>query len=396
MASGGLSKARLGRLHEVMNGYVERGEVAGSITVVDRRDETHMDFVGLADRERNVPLASDTIMRIMSMSKPITAAATMILVEECKLRLDEPVERLLPELANRKVLRQIDGPLDDTVPANRPIRVRDLLTFTLGFGMAMMLRPDAPIQKAQTERRVGFGAAGPDAWIKSFGELPLMYQPGERWLYHTGSDILGVLIARAAGMSFESFLNERIFEPLGMKDTGFHVPANKLDRLAAGYAPNPQTRELALNDDPRNSRYAKPPAFASGGAGLLSTADDYLAFARMMLGGGKLGKQRILSRSTVEAMITDQLTPAQKAASASLNSWETRGYGFGVGIVTKRTSGPDSPGRFGWDGAYGTYWNSDPREEMTVILLTQRFGMAGPPISIGQDYLTLAYQAIDD
>ena len=397
MSSGALSKARLERLHETMRGYVDRGEVAGALTVIDRRGETYIDVAGLADRERNLAFKPDTIVRIMSMSKPITAVATMILVEECKLRLDEPVERLLPELAKRRVLKRIDGPLDDTVPANRAITVRDLLSFTMGFGMVMTLSPDAPIQKAQQELRVtAFSALGPDAWIKNFGELPLMYQPGERWLYHTGSDILGVLISRASGKSFGDFLKERIFDPLGMKDTAFFVPAEKRDRLAVGYSPDPTSGKLIVNDDPKATRFGNPPAFPSGGAGLMSTANDYLAFARMMLNYGALGKERILSRPSVEAMTTDQLSDAQKAVSVSLSGWEARGYGFGVGVVTKRTSGANSPGRFGWDGAYGTYWNSDPREAMNVILLTQRFGMGGPPINIGQDYITLAYQAIDD
>ncbi len=211
----------------------------------------------------------DTIFRISSMTKPITAAAAMILVEECALRLDEPVDRLLPELADRRVLKRLDGPLDETVPANRPITVRDLLTFRLGFGL-IMATPDAcPILKAAIDqgdrrraRRSRLAMPAPDEWLRRLGTLPLMYQPGERWLYSTGSDVLGVLIARAAGQPFDAFLRERIFAPLGMKDTGFSVPAAELDRLATGYWTNPQTGTLdALRRGP--GRPMEPPARVS-------------------------------------------------------------------------------------------------------------------------------------
>src|SRR5436309_8666069 len=246
MSTGGLSKARLGRMHDVMTGYVERGEVPGLITLVSRRGEVHVDVIGTKAYEDSDPMRRDTIFRISSMSKPITAAATMILVEECKVRLDEPVDRWLPELAERKVLKRLDGPLDDTLPANRPITVRDLLTFRMGFGQ-MMAPPGAyPILKAASEMQIGMGPPSPstmpapDEWMRRLGTLPLMHQPGEKWMYNTGSDVLGVLIARASGQSFETFLRERIFEPLGMKDTGFSVPTTKLDRLATSYWTDPE------------------------------------------------------------------------------------------------------------------------------------------------------------
>ena len=233
----------------------------------------------------NDPMRRDTIFRISSMTKPVTAVATMILVEECKLRLDEPVDRLLPELADRRVLRAVDGPLDDTVPANRPITVRDLLTFRMGFGMVMAMPGTSPIQDAPHEVMLGQGpphpskTPAPDEWIRRLGTLPLMHQPGERWMYNTGSDVLGVLIARASGQPFETFLRERIFEPLGMKDTGFSVPAAELDRLATSYWTDPETGALELHDEP-DGQWSRPPAFPSGAGGLVSTVDDYLAFAR--------------------------------------------------------------------------------------------------------------------
>src|SRR5438128_7752810 len=230
MSNGELSKARLGRMHDVMAGYVERGEVPGIVTLVSRRGEVHVDAIGMKAVGGSDPMRRDTIIRISSMTKPITAVATMILVEECKVRLDEPVDRLLPELADRKVLKRLDGPLQDTVPANRPITVRDLLTFRMGFGQ-MMAPPDAyPILSAASEQQIGMGPPNPstlpapDEWMRRLGRLPLMHQPGEMWMYNTGSDVLGVLIARASGQPVETFLRERIFEPLVKKDTGFSVP----------------------------------------------------------------------------------------------------------------------------------------------------------------------------
>ncbi len=222
--SGGFSKARLARASGVMRGYVDRGAVAGVVSLVCRHDEVHVEALGAQDRGTAAPMRRDTIFRIASMTTPVAAAAAMILVEEAKLRLDEPIERFIPELASRRVLRTMDSPLDDTVQANRPITLRDLLTFRLGFGAVMAPPGRYPIQRAAAQ--AGFAPGpdpspyGPDEWIRRFAALPLMHQPGEKWMYHTGSDILGVLIARAADMPLEAFLAERIFAPLGMKDTG--------------------------------------------------------------------------------------------------------------------------------------------------------------------------------
>lgn len=401
MSQDGFSKVRLGRMRNVLAGHVESGEVPGLVTLVSRRGEVHVDTIG-AKAVGGDPVRRDTIFRITSMTKPITAAAAMILVEECKIRLDEPVDRLLPELANRKVLKRLDGPLDDTEPAKRPITVRDLLTFRMGLGMIMGPPDVYPIQKAVIALGiVGFGPPNqatphdPDEWLRRLATLPLMHQPGERWMYNTGSYVLGVLIARASGKPLEAFLRERIFEPLGMKDTGFSVPAAKLDRLVSAYWPNAQTGAFDLYDDAKNSQWARPPAFPDGGAGLVSTVDDYLAFGRLMLNKGKNGSERILSRPSVEAMTTDQLTPAQKAASDFAGLWESHGWGFGVCVVTRRDGVAASPGRFGWDGGSGTTWASDPAEDLVAILMTQR--AAFPPISaVYLDFWTSVYQAIDD
>jgi len=316
MSTGGLSTARLGRLRDVMAGYVERGDVPGLVTLVSRRGETHVDALGMTAVGGCDPMRRDTIFRIASMTKPIIAAATMILVEECALRLDEPVDRLLPELAGRRVLKRIDGPLDDTVPANRPITVRDLLTLRLGIGVVMTPPGQYPIQEAMAEAGLAPGpnppARTPDAWMTRLGRLPLIYQPGETWMYHTGFDILGVLIARAAGQTLEQFLHDRIFAPLGMKDTGFYVPAGQLDRLPPSYMADPDTGALTVHDDPSDRLWARPPAFPSE---LVSTVDDYLAFYQMMLNKGRHGRERILSRPSVELMTSDQLTLEQKAGA---------------------------------------------------------------------------------
>jgi len=389
-------------MHDVMSSYVESGHLPGLVTLVSRRGDTHVDVIGTKAVDRSDPMQRDTIFRIASLTKPITAAATMILVEECKLRLDQAVDPLLPELANRKVLKRLDGPLDDTVPAKRPITVRDLLTFRMGFGSVMAPPSTYPIQIAMREQQIG-GDGPPhpsktpatDEWIRRLGTLPLMHQPGEKWMYHTGADVLGVLIARVSGQSFETFLRERIFEPLGMKDTGFSVPAEKLDRLASCYQFNYKTRALELYDGVDNSQWSHPPAFQSGGGGLVSTVDDYLAFCRMMLNKGRYERERILSRPSVELMTTDHLTAEQKEG-AEIFFGGNSSWGFGMAVYTRRDDLAAVPGRFGWDGGLGTSGYSDPKEELVGILMTQRLMDSPDPPGVFLDFWTSAYQAIDD
>jgi CubicO group peptidase (beta-lactamase class C family) len=406
MSRGGFSKARLDRMRDVMLGHVERGDVPGMVTLVSRRGEVHVEAIGMMAAGGpgaigNGPMRRDTVFRIASMTKPITAAATMVLVEECKLRLGEPVDRLLPELADRKVLRRLEGPLDDTVPARRSITVRDLLTFRLGYGLVMAPPDSTPIQKALSDRDLGQGppapttTPAPDEWMRRLGTLPLMHQPGEKWMYHTGSDVLGVLIARASGQALESFLRERLFEPLGMKDTGVSVPATKIDRLATGYWTHAETGALELYDEATGGQWSRPPAFPSGGGGLVSTVDDYLAFGQMMLNKGQHDGARILSRPSVELMTTDHLTAEQKA-DAGLILGDNRGWGFGMSVVTRRDDVAGSVGRFGWDGGLGTSSTSDPQEHMVGILMTQAAWTSPSPPGVYRDFWTSAYQAIDD
>jgi CubicO group peptidase (beta-lactamase class C family) len=330
------------------------------------------------------PMRRDTIFRIASMTKPVTAAAAMMLIEEGKLRLDEPVDRLLPELAGRRVMKKIDGPVDDTVPAERPITVEDLLTFRLGLGMALAPPRAWPIQRAIADLGlVGFGPPDPgspldpDEWMRRLGTLPLMAQPGERWLYTAGSNVLGVLVARAAGRPLPAFLEERIFEPLGMKDTAFHVPAGKLARLPAAYRTAPSG--LARYDEPAHSRWAVPPAFPAGDSGLVSTVDDSLAFSRLLLAGGRAGGSRLLAEASVAAMTRDHLTPAQRAGGEVILG-AGRGWGYGMSVVLSATAEGIPAGAFGWNGGLGTSWLAEPATGLTVILMTQTmFDRADPP-----------------
>ncbi|MFB9263726.1 serine hydrolase domain-containing protein [Bradyrhizobium erythrophlei] len=396
--SGGLSRARLGRMQEVLARHVAEGGVPGLVALVSRRGEIHVETVGRI-AAGGAPMQRDSIFRISSMTKPVTAAAAMILVEECRLRLNDPVDRWLPELADRKVLRAIESDVGDTVPAARAITLRDLLTFRLGLGMIPVFPQRYPIQMAMADAGFApgpvFPSFPPDELMRRYGTLPLAYQPGERWLYNTGSEILGVLIARVAGTSLARFMQERIFAPLGMKDTAFHVPPLKRERFATCYGRDHATGALKVFDDPVDGNYATPPVFENGSAGLVSTADDFNAFAQMLLNGGRLGTERILSRPSVELMTSDQLAPAHRQGSELLLGGALS-WGFGLSVCTGRNDLCQVPGRYGWDGGYGTSWHSDPREEMTGILLTQRLLDAPQPPPVFTDFWTSAYQAIDD
>ncbi|APR85180.1 Beta-lactamase class C and other penicillin binding protein [Minicystis rosea] len=403
MSHGGLSTTRLARMHDVMSRHVERGSIPGLVTLISRRGEVHVDVIGEKTITTHEPMRRDTLFRVASLTKPVTAVAAMILVEECKLRLDEPVQRFLPELADRRVLQRIDGPLGDTVPAKRPITVRDLLSLRLGLGVIMAPPRGWPIQAAMRELDIAQGPPqpqtppAPDEWIRRVGTLPLIHHPGERWMYDLGLDVLGVLVARAAGQPLSTFLRERIFDPLGMKDTGFSVAPSAIERLATSYAPDVETGALRVYDEARGGQWAKPPALPSGGSGLVSTIDDFLAFGAMMLKSGKHGRERILARPTVEAMTTDQITPEQKAASPFFGTfWESRGWGLGLSIITGPDSVAASPGRFGWDGGLGTSWYSDPAEDLIGILMTQVAWTAPTPPPVCLDFWSCVYQTIDD
>jgi CubicO group peptidase (beta-lactamase class C family) len=396
----GLSPSRLERLHEIMAGYVERQAVSGVVTLVARRGEVSIDAIGGLALGDSPAMEADTIFRVASLSKPITAVAALMLVEECVLRLDDPVERFLPELADRRVLRSLSSEVDDTVPAERSITLRDLLTLTFGFGVIMAPGGTYPIQDAWAATDIRNGPPNPqeqpepDEWLRQFVTLPLLHQPGERWLYDTGSDLLGVLIARAAAQPFEDFLRERIFEPLGMKDTGFYVPADKIDRLATQYEPGEDG--LQVSDAAAGGQWSTPPKFPAGAAGLVSTAEDLLAFSQMMLNKGRLGRTRLLARPTVELMTSDHLTEAQKSYGGLGNDFSSDSWGFGVGVITRRDEPSSTPGRYGWTGGLGTSWYADPAEDLTGILLTQTTWTSPAGPDVYRDFWTGVYAAVDD
>ena len=398
LARAGLSGDRLERLDRLVAARVEAGEMPGAITLVERRGMTFVGIHGFADRERLRPLEQTSIFRVASMSKPITAVAAMTLVEEAVIRLDDPVARWLPELAQPQVLLDPAGDLRQVRKARRPITVRDCLTYRTGH-VAAMGPPATPLEQAIADQEL-FGIKpltphGHDEWIRRLGTLPLASEPGERWSYHVGSEILGILLSRASGLPLEQFMRSRLFEPLGMKDTGFEVAESARGRLTSCYLRNFTSGEVEEINGPTDPDWGHAPAFISGGAGLYSTLDDYLAFARMMLAGGTFPGGRILSRPTVAAMITNQLTAEQiRTAGMSPIAWPGRGWGLGMGVVLERLGPSLSAGSFGWDGAFGTQWWADPREEMTVLLMAQRGD--GPGATFGGDVLTLAYGAIND
>jgi CubicO group peptidase (beta-lactamase class C family) len=392
---------RLARMRDAMDRHIEHGWAPGLVTYVYHRGREHVETIGTMAFDSTTPIQRDTIFRLASMTKPVTAVGAMTLLEECRLRLDDSIEPWLPELENRRVLRTLESPLDDTVPAARSITVRDLLTFRSGYGEVMFFSPTCPLQKAMAEARLPLTewifADRPDEFMKRLGALPLAFQPGERWLYHMSAEILGVLISRVSGQTLGEFLSECIFEPLGMKDTAFHVPESKLDRLPICYGTDMMTGQLTVLDPARGGQMSRPPRFEAGAGGLVSTIDDMAALGRMLLNGGRHGRTRVLSRRTIELMTMDHLSPAQKASSPFFDGfWETRGWGLGLGVTTGRKSIADSPGSFGWDGAFGTSWFVDPKEQLVGVLMIQRRPDVLNIPNITSDFWTSVYQLIDD
>jgi CubicO group peptidase (beta-lactamase class C family) len=349
------------QIDDIVARAVEQGQAPGVVAAVAQGDTAHVTAAGVM-AVGGPPMRDSTVFRISSITKPVTAAVILSLIDDGLLRLDEPVDTLLPELAGRRVLRRPDGPLTDTIEAERAVCVRDLLTFTWGFGMqgAMFMAPSPwPVVAAVEERELAsFGppmpasTPDPDTFMARLGELPLLAQPGERWLYQAGSQVLGVLAARAGGAAFEDVMRERVLGPLGMDDTGFH--AADTERLAAAY-------EGGEVSDPPDGQWSKPPRFPDGGGGLVSTAGDLVAFGRMLLRGGA----PVLRAGTVADMTRDQLSAAQRAAVwPGFSFLDDRGWGYGVSVL------PD--GGYGWEGGLGTAWYNVPELDLTVVVLTQR------------------------
>jgi CubicO group peptidase (beta-lactamase class C family) len=383
-----LSSSGLDGFRAAAERHVADDNVPGLVALVATGDQVHVEAHGhLAIG--GPPVARDSLFRIASTTKPFTGAATLALAGEGLIDLDEPVDRLLPELADRRVLRRMDGPVDDTVPAARPVTARDLATFTFGFGMIMdmfMAPGPWPIEDAVSALDLGtLGPPdparphGPDVWIAGLGMLPLMAQPGERWMYNTGAQVLGVLLARAAGQTYGEVLRTRVFEPLGMTDTAFWT--SEPQRLAEAYQPTPGGLEVWDRPD---GRWSRPPAFEDGAAGLVSTVDDLLAFARMLLRGG----HPVLSAEAATAMRTDQLTPAQKA-HGGLGPEFFRGQSWSFCQAVR------SDGSFGWDGGLGSSWLVDPARDLIVIVLTQRMFESPALPQVHRDIQAAAYAALE-
>jgi CubicO group peptidase (beta-lactamase class C family) len=399
--SSGFDSRRIVELRAALQAHCDRGDIPGLVALIARGRDVHVEVLGTKQAGDSKPMTRDTIFRIASMTKPITAAAAMMLVDDGRLRLDDTVDRWLPELANRRVLRSLDAPLDDTVRAKRAITVRDVLTYTFGLGSVMAPFGTYPIQKPIREGRLG--GDGPEYmlnppptedWIRRIGELPLLHQPGERWLYNTSGDVLGVLIARASGKSFGAFLDERLFGPLGMRDTAFHVPAAKRERLPDCYSFDRDERAFVVFDSASDSAWSRTPVFESGAGGLVSTADDYHAFCRMMLNMGKHGSLRLLSEASVRAMTRDQLTPAQREGTEVFLG-DHSSWGLGLAVDTARAEPWNVPGRFGWVGGLGTSAYSDPANDFIGAVFTQRVMDSPESAAVFTDFWKQAYRTLE-
>jgi CubicO group peptidase (beta-lactamase class C family) len=408
--AGGFTDEGLAALDAALAGHASRGAVPGLVALVARGGQVHVTTAGHLAAGDPAPIGRDAIFRIASLTKPVIGAAAMLLVQDGDMTLDDQVDHWLPELSGRRVLRSHDAGLSDTVPAARPVTVEDVLSFRFGFGCIFTPRA-LPIVKAEAE--LGLKTLGPpwpptpltpDQWIAALGRLPLLDQPGERWRYNTGATVAGILIERVAGAPLAEVLSKRVFEPLGMTDTAFHVPAAKLSRFTSMYAPaeaaaavgasaeDADDAGLVLIDRP-DGWYAAPPALPDGAGGLVSTVDDLAAFAAMLAadGGG------LLSPESVRQLLRDRTTARDRAE----NPWffgEHQGWGLAMSVPAA-VPGPGTvpaglPRGYGWDGGSGTAWRTDPATGLTGILLTQRMMTSPEPPEAVRDFWAAAYAAL--
>ena len=396
----GLSKERLGRIDAHLQArYLDTGRLKGVLTLVARHGEVaHLSPMGFADAERGAPMREDTIFRIYSMTKPITSAAFMMLVEEGLVALDDPVAKYIPAWANLGVYAGGFMETFRTTPTARPMLIVDLLRHTSGltYGFQQRTNIDAAY------RKLGLGEVATkgtlDGMIAALADVPLEFSPGTAWNYSVSTDILGYLIGKISGKPFDVFLRERMFGPLGMTDTDFHVHAGKTDRFAACYGLGP--KGVTLQDDPTNSTYLSPPDFYSGGGGLVSTAADYLKFCKMILGGGTSGGVQLLSPKTIQLMGANHLG-GQDLSTMSKSLFSEAAYaglGFGLGFATTidpaATLIPASKGDLSWGGAASTFFWIDPHEDLIGILMTQLLPSSAYPIR--RELRTLVYSAFTD
>jgi CubicO group peptidase (beta-lactamase class C family) len=378
-------------LQAVLEAYVSNGTVPGAVAMVARGERVEVQAVGSMDVDSTAPMLRDSIFRIASITKPITAAALMMLVEDARIALDEPVERWLPELASPTVVRTPTSPVDDVVPAARPITVGDLLTSRAGYGFPSDFSLPAVelLFTVQTDGREVQLRPHQDQWIAALSRIPLLYQPGEAWLYDTCSDLQGVLIARVSDQPLPEFLAERLLEPIGMIDTGFTVPAAKRDRLASYYRPG-SGGGLELADAP-DGQWSHPPAFPAGSGGLVATVDDWYRFARMILGEGTIDGRRLLSPESVQQMTSNHITESQRAIGALF--LEGQGWGFGASVDVEVIDPWNVQGRYGWVGGTGTTAHIIPSTGSVAILLTQVASTDPVPPAIMRDFWRYAAEA---
>ncbi|MFI1247203.1 serine hydrolase domain-containing protein [Streptomyces anulatus] len=379
-------------LHELLDAHIAKGSMPGAVALVSRGGRTEVASAGTAGLAGSTPMRRDSLFRIASITKPIVAAAAMTLVEDGLIAPADPVAAWLPELAAPLVVRTPRSPVDDVVSAVRPITLLDLLTFRTGYGFPsdFSLPAVAPLfaELKQGPPQPQAGLA-PDAWMAALSRVPLLHQPGDGWLYNTCSDILGVLVARVADRPLPAYLAERLFEPLGMTDTGFAVEPGALDRFTSYYRAGADSDGDPVLVDAPDGQWSSPPAFPSGAGGLVSTVDDWAAFGRMLLAGGLNDDgRRVLAAESVRQMITDHLTPEQRAESGLFT--EGQGWGFGGAVDVEIAAPWNVLGRYGWVGGTGTTAHIVPSTGAVAVLLTQ-MEMSGPAApQVMRDFWTYA------
>jgi CubicO group peptidase (beta-lactamase class C family) len=403
----GVSSERLERITAAMQRYVDQGNLPGVVTLVARRGKiVHFGAVGLRNVAASTPMSRDTIFRLYSQSKPVTAVATMILYEEGKFLLTDPVSQYLPEFTDMKVYAGEENGQAKTETA-RPITIQHLLTHTAGFTYDFFQSPVAKMYgPAGTNGAAPMSRLGSlEEWTRELAKLPLIAQPGADWNYSVSIDVLGRLVEVTSGMSFRDFLRTRIFQPLGMKDTDFYVPGEKLSRFAANYSPAAGGK-MTLADDPEKSPYRQLPKIEMGGSGLVGTASDYFRFAQMLANGGELDGVRILAPSTVSLIMSDHLNPEMRpdplsslfAAGLFGRGGRTWGLGFGLGgfVCTDPalTGIPMSVGTYSWGGAATTHFWVDREQELVGIVMTQLLPDGTYPVR--QVMQAMTYQALVD
>lgn len=389
----GFSTDRLGRIHPVMQAYVDQKKLPGIITLVSRRGKVvHFERFGLMDIESNKPMQADTIFRIYSMTKPITSVAMMMLYEEGRFQLDDPISKFIPAFADVKVFGKTNDGKIKLSDLEREITIHNLMTHTSGLTYAF--HEASPVDAMYQEAGLLNRDQTLQEMVQELVKLPLVNQPGTVWRYSVSTDVLGHLVELIANMPFDAFLEQRIFAPLHMTDTGFYVPKEKIDRFAALYSPADNGR-LELTDPPATGEYSKPPSLFSGGGGLVSTTADYVQFAQMVLNGGELDGTRLLGRKTIEFMTTnhipDQLLPFQ---TARVHHGLGYGLGFGVIMNVAKSQVLGSINTCAWGGAASTHFWIDPKEELLGVIMTQFSPSFYYPIF--QQFKVLTYQALVD